>query len=547
MQADEVEPTSPAPRWRWRALACLLILGSAGLRLAYLAWACPLDLAPDEAHYWDWSRHLDWSYYSKGPLVAYLIRASCELAGPLSCRLTGTEALAVRLPAVLCGHLLLLSLYVLTIQVWKREKLALLVVATALTMPLIAAGSTLMTIDAPYTCCWGWALVLAHRAVFRGSGWAWPVLGLVVGLGILAKYTMVLFVPSLALFLLTSPAHRGLLLRRGPWLAAAVAALAALPILLWNADHDWVSFRHISALAGLHEDGAGPRWLGPPRFLVVQFLVLLGFWFVAWLRAMWTHCPGREPRPEVRYLWWLSATTFLVFLLFGLKTGGGEPNWPVTAYLSGLVLAVPWLARDLSAARGWYRRAALGGLAVGCGAGLGLTLVLHNSSFTWPVLARLAGSPTAERPMPLRRLDPTCRLRGWRALGAEVDRACAELRRAGVEPVVAASGWSLPGEVGFYCSGHPVVHSLGPVFGDRRSQYDFWRPNPISDVEPFRGRTFVFVSPGPPCVEHGFERLEPPRVLTYQEDGHLIARWHVTVCRGFKGFACLPWWKNKNF
>jgi hypothetical protein len=142
--------------------------------------------------------------------------------------------------------------------------------------------------------------------------------------------------------------------------------------------------------------------------------------------------------------------------------------------------------------------------------------------------------------MPLRRLDPTCRLRGYRALGALVERACAELRRAGVEPVVAASGWALPGEVGFYCGGHPVVYSLGPVFGDRCSQYEFWRPNPIADPERFRGRTFVFVSPGPPGVEQGFERLDPPHVLDYAEGGHFIARWHVTVCRGFKGFVNLP-------
>ncbi len=81
-------------RWCWRALAALLILAATGLHVAYLAKDCPLDLAPDEAHYWDWSRHLDWSYYSKGPLVAYLIRAGCELAGPVSQRLTGSEMLA---------------------------------------------------------------------------------------------------------------------------------------------------------------------------------------------------------------------------------------------------------------------------------------------------------------------------------------------------------------------------------------------------------------------------------------------------------------------
>src|ERR1700741_1963750 len=79
------------PAWAWRLVAAFLVLGAAALHLAYLAYDCPLDLSPDEAHYWDWSRHLDWSYYSKGPLVAYLIRAGCLLAGPASRWLIGNE------------------------------------------------------------------------------------------------------------------------------------------------------------------------------------------------------------------------------------------------------------------------------------------------------------------------------------------------------------------------------------------------------------------------------------------------------------------------
>src|SRR5262245_15429092 len=137
---------SPAVnRWWWRGLAGFLILAATGLHLAYLTADCPLDLAPDEAHYWDWSRHLDWSYYSKGPLVAYLIRASTALAG--------SNMPAVRLPAVLCSSLLLVSLYVLTIQVYGRERLATAVVAAALTLPAVAAGAAVMNLDAAFPCC----------------------------------------------------------------------------------------------------------------------------------------------------------------------------------------------------------------------------------------------------------------------------------------------------------------------------------------------------------------------------------------------------------
>lgn len=150
-----------------RGLAVLLIVGAAIARLMYLIWDCPLDLAPDEAHYWDWARHLDWSYYSKGPLVAWLIRASCEIFGPLSIELSGTLMPAIRLPAVVCGSLFLVSLYVLTVQVFSSDRLALAIVAVGLVFPITTAGSMLITIDSPYTCCWGWALVLVHRAIYN--------------------------------------------------------------------------------------------------------------------------------------------------------------------------------------------------------------------------------------------------------------------------------------------------------------------------------------------------------------------------------------------
>src|SRR5437016_6498456 len=118
-----------SPRYRWAALT--LIVGTAFLRLVYLACWCPLDLAPDEAYYWEWSRHLDWSYHSKGPLVAWLIRLSCELFGD--------SVFAVRLPAVVCGSLLLAGLYLLTLQVYQSDKLSFAVVALALTLPIVAA------------------------------------------------------------------------------------------------------------------------------------------------------------------------------------------------------------------------------------------------------------------------------------------------------------------------------------------------------------------------------------------------------------------------
>jgi hypothetical protein len=509
-------------------VAGFLIFAAAVLHIVYLAGDCPLDLAPDEAHYWDWSRHPDYSYYSKGPIVAYLIRASCAVAG--------TSAPAVRLPAVLCGALLLTSLYVLTVQVYGRPWLATAVVAVALTLPVVAAGSSLMTIDAPFLCCWGWALVAGHRAVFRGSWWAWPLVGLLVGLGTLAKYTMVLWVPALGLFLLTTPVYRRLLRMPGFWTAIAVAATCCVPVLVWNARHDWSGLRHVGGQAGVRET-TGIRWFGPFVFLATQAALLLGFWFLAWLAALSANRPWRRDRGAghgAAYLWWMSAVVFGVFLLFSLVTAE-EPNWPVAAYVSGVVLIVAWLDGQLRSGR----RGLTPAVVAACLLGLVVTTFMHRSTSVHPILARISGPPTAERPLPVRRLDPTCRLRGWRTLAGAVDHLRHDLRAEGVEPILAAGSWTLPGELAFYCEGRPTVYSFGLAVGDRHSQYDVWRPNPIRDPECFVGRTVLFVGEVSPALRAAFEQVGPSREVVHEEDGRPVARWQVTICRGFRGFPSL--------
>lgn len=509
----------------WPLLAGLLILSAALLRLAYLVFDCPLDLAPDEAHYWDWSRHLDWSYYSKGPLVAWLIRASTSVFG--------NTMPAVRLPAVVCGSLLLLSLYALVVQIYGSQRLGVAVVALALTLPPIAAGATLMTIDAPFTCCWGWALVLGWQAAVQQRRWAWPACGFVVGLGILAKYTMLLWLLSFALFLVTSPARRRLLVRPGFWVLVAVAAVCCTPILIWNVQHEWIGLRHVLGQTGL-QNTHSIRWAGPAAYLAVQFGLLLGFWFFAWAAALIAHRPGQECRDGPSYLWWMSVPMFLFFLLFSFKTAG-EPNWPLAGYLSGFVLAVAWIGGQLRNPERIHRRLTAVALAAACTLGLALTAFAYHSECLRPLLVRIAGPASAENPVPLRRLDPTCRLRGWRFLAAEIDRLRLELHNRGEESVVVGTGWALPGELAFYCEGHPEVFSVGVALGDRHSQYDLWRPNPVADAAQFKRRAMIVVGGVPAGLDHAFEHLESVQSLVFYEDGCALAQWTVAVARGFRG------------
>lgn len=539
--------TVAASTTKWRFLAAILILLSGAWHVYYIAQPGALDLAPDEAHYWMWSRRLDISYYSKGPLVAWLIRGSCELFGPLSQRLCGSDALAVRLPAVWCGSAMLIGLYVLTARGFTCERLAFFVVAGALTLPMVALSRSVMTIDSPFMCCWCWACVFGHEAIIHRARWAWPVLGITLALGILAKYTMVLWVVSALLFLLSARAQRPQLRQWGPWLAAGLSGLACLPIIWWNIANDWVSFRHVSSLAGTVSTPAhtGVRWLGPLSYLGTQGAILLGFWFVIWLCALVAKRPWRESNPVNKYLWFLSAPTFAVFLVFSTRTDI-LPNWPVPAYVSGLVLAAHWLEKHIATGPMW-KRVYLGGSCVLAGAaGMAVTMCSFHVQWIRPVLVQWAGAPTEAKPMPLRRFDPTCRLRGWRYLGTEVAALENELSAAGERPVVAGSRWYYASEISFYTNGRFDVLSLGPIVADRQSQFDLWRPNPIRDPAAFAGKTFIFVDVRLPQeeIEQAFSSVEPLRTISYQEDGEPIARWYLTVCRGFRGFGALT---KKNY
>ncbi len=536
MSADAPMPSSEnRTPWRWLLVALVVCLSL--LRFVYLAWVSPLDLAPDEAHYWDWSRNLDWSYYSKGPLVAWIIRLGIEVFGPLSISLTGAETMAVRLPAVFFGAMLLVGLYALSLQVFHSERLAFLTALFAAALPAIAAVSVLMTIDSPFLCLWTWALVAGHRAVFRNESRAWLVTGLLVGLGILAKYTMGLWLMSLGLFLLLTPSFRHILFRRGFWLMVAVAFVSCLPILYWNATHDWVTFRHVGGQAGVVQQSNGIRWLGPFEYFGGQFAMLIGYWFIVWLCAMIHFRPGREGNPEILYLWWMSAPTFVLFGAVTLRSSG-QINWPAAAYMSGMVLVSARLLRALDSANQRYRRLTRLGIVSFCVLGFATTLISHETRLVRPLMVEVAKLIRPDDSLSIRAVDPTCRLRGWTYLGKELDIIRMEVRfQDGIDPIMAAGGWSTAGEVGFYCEGHPTVYSLGPFFGDRHSQYDLWRPNPVADAQVFAGKTFVVVTGHEPTLRLAFAEVSPAREIVCREGDVSVAAWKVWICRGYRGIS----------
>lgn len=526
----------------YATLSLTLIVVLTFFRLAYVFFWCAYDLAPDEAHYWDWSRHPDWSYYSKGPLVAWLIRAGVFLFGDLSEAWTGNLTAAVRTPAVLCGALFLVGLRRLATGVFQSERMGFCCVGIAALAPSVNAFSIIMTIDAPFLTCWVWASVFGFEALRDDARGKWLLTGLIVAVGILAKYTMAIWWGSFVLFLLVNPRRRSLLISADFWLMTFVATLSALPILIWNSQHDWVTFRHVAGQAGVSSTTSGAsgiRWLGPVLFLLGQAGIHLGYWFVLGVWSMWRNRPGQARDDRMEYLWWLSVPTLVFFAAISLRTSV-QLNWPAAAYVGGLLLAADFLRRIPGLWTDPIRRHARRTLLIFLSLGLAVSVLIHETRGLTRLISPMLPPDTPEKPTRIRQFDPAARLRGWSEFAARIDAIRSEIRQSGqADPVLTALRWDLPGEMGFYCEGHPPVYSLGLAMGDRHSQYDWWRPNPLADAQDFLGRTFVFVGvPGVGfALEGAFDTVDEPLVITHREGDRAAAEWHVWICRGFRGFG----------
>jgi 4-amino-4-deoxy-L-arabinose transferase-like glycosyltransferase len=518
----------------WAALG--LLAAGAAAHFWYLLDHCPLDLSGDEAHYWEWARRLDWSYYSKGPLVAYIIALSRWLLGAWSQRTVGHEALAVRIPAIVLSLGTGWGLFRLALQTLRVPRMGLAVVALTFTIPILAVGAVLMTIDAPLAFCYIWGFIAVQRGLRGDHLPPWIAAGVLIALGILAKYTMVLIFPAVGLALLVEPSYRRILRRPGPYLATGIGVLGFVPILIWNSQHNWVSFRHVAGQAGV-SGGRTLDPLGPLSFLAGQLAVVGPVWFVALVCAVVALWRNPDPQPAERHdvaalrlLLCATVTPWLVFAVFSPITKI-QPNWPMLALLPGLVVLVCWLARLLRGTA--TRRAARATIAAGVLLGGSTVVVMHYTQWLMPAFAWLARHEPPWNLTPVAKYDPTARLRGWSELGQAVGRV---RQLAPPNAFLVTDDYQVASEIAFYCPGQPAVYCLQAALGDRQSQYDIW-PNPLRDAALFVGRPCIYVGTlKPELTEHGGLRgVRLAETVEYRVRGQLIRVWPIYLCDEFAG------------
>ncbi|KEA62304.1 hypothetical protein ADIMK_3594 [Marinobacterium lacunae] len=347
----------------------------------------PVHLFFDEAYYLSWAQTPDWGYYSKPPMVAWVIWLTTTLLGDAEWAVKAGAAMLYGLTALLVAD---------TGRLLFDRRTGVFAGFILLLMPLVSFNSLFITTDAPLLFFWALAIRLFLQAESSNGLIWWCLAGLAGGLGLLSKYTFILLPVSFLLLAVFCERGRALLRTPGFWLACALATACLLPNLYWNYRHDFISFQHTAEISHQGENPVSLTrllefWLGQ----AAVFGPLLALTLVSALRCRKgvSRCDGE------RFAWALFWPTFIVISAQALLARANI-NWAAPAYIGGALVVAYHLSHTT---RRWWPPLALG-------VNLLLALIFYHYVF----ILNLAGIE------PGRHSNPYKRVMGWPALVAQL-------------------------------------------------------------------------------------------------------------------------------
>ena len=442
-ETDRAGVASGWPVALWAGLGLLL-----AVRLVALKFNAT-DLFFDEAQYWSWSLEPAFGYYSKPPLIAWVIGAATALCG--------TSEFCIRLPSPLMHTATALIVFMIGRRLYGTSA-GLWSALVFATLPGVSVSAGIISTDVPLLLCWALALWAFIELKERADWWPAVLLGAAIGLGMNAKYAMVFFPISMLIYIAVTPPARRLLWDGRLYAALALGALLIAPNLFWNLSNSFATFAHTADNArwggALLNIGKGFEFIGA-QFGVFGPILFAALGWVAW-RA-W-----REGLPEPDRL--LLAFTLPVLLVIAAQgfVSRAHANWAATAYVAGAVLVTAALLRE--ARRGWLT----GSLA------LHVALVGVIGWATWQA---------GQFRLPFGG-DPFARTLGWRAVAGEARAALAEARRQGRPfAAIVTEDRAVTAELIYYLRDEPT-----PVLawrdGRPHDHYELTRPYAGQALEP---------------------------------------------------------------
>ncbi len=280
------------------------------------------DLFVDDAQYWFWGQELAWGYYSKPPLIGWILRASTAIGGD------GMVWIRLPLPLIHAGTAVIMAL------IGRRlfdARVGALAGFAYVSLPGVALGSLLVSTDTPLLLCFALAMLAqVHLMERRSPGWA-LVLGAAVGVGLLAKYAMIYYPLSAVLAAVVVPRSR--IGWRAAGIAAALALVIVAPNLWWNAANGFSTLYHTADNADLA--GEGFHFEEFLEFFAAQFAVSGPVFFAAFLLGL----PRGRDRGRFAFLAAMALPALVIVSIEALRAEANA-NWAAVGHLGALLIAM---------------------------------------------------------------------------------------------------------------------------------------------------------------------------------------------------------------
>ena len=307
----------------------LAIIALVMLRLVAAAWT-PMTF--DEAYYWMWSKHLAGGYYDHPPMVALVIRAGTVIAGD-------TE-FGVRLVSILSALPMSYAVYRTAAILFGGVRVAATAAVLLNVTLMVAVGTLIVTPDSPLLVASSFVLFFLAKVLETRRGVWWLAVGAAVGCALLSKYSALFFGAAILIWLLAVPKQRGWLLSPWPYLGALIAFAIFAPVIVWNAEHQWVSFlKQISGRARIED--FRPAFIGeliPTQIAFATPLVFIlgamGLYALA-RRATGVAAAAMSARVLISAMFW-TVTAYFVWHSLHARV---EANWFAPVYPAFAVAA----------------------------------------------------------------------------------------------------------------------------------------------------------------------------------------------------------------
>ncbi len=286
----------------------------------------------DEAYYYNWAQHLDFGYYSKPPMLSYLIF--------LTTHLFGDGVVAIKIGSLLIYPITTVVIYLISYELFDDKKIALYSALIFFTLPSMWLSSLIISTDVVLLLFWSLSLLFFIKALKYNLAKYWILAGIFSGFGLLSKYNFIFFLISVILSMIFLPQFRKHFKNRYFYLAVLIAFLIFLPNLYWNYQNDFISFSHTSEISqidkGLFHPNKLLEFFGA-QFLVFGPILFFYFWVIIFKRDVF-----KDDRFFILFLFSIVTLATILTLSFLSRSFA---NWAAPTYISATVLVVAYLVQ----------------------------------------------------------------------------------------------------------------------------------------------------------------------------------------------------------